>query len=137
MLPPLSAKGLRAASGKLLFVTPYVGMRYPSLPKGVEYVVFNTYHSGTLDTKSSAAVRFFERAKKRGIKVFAVGVNDGADYESALSFEGLGIIALTNIAPIAAYLKLWLLTSMGEDVDEGILLKSLSGDVIPALRVEK
>lgn len=134
-IAPISAKGLRAVNNKVLFLTPYVGMRYPTLLRGVKYVVFNTYHSGTLDTKSPSAHRFFESARERGIKVYAVGVNGGADYESALLFERLGITPLVNIAPIAAYMKLWLLTNAGIDTCE-LVSKSLSGDITPQICFE-
>ncbi len=127
-IEPLSVKGFNAVNSKALFVTPYVGMRYPALTKGVKYVIFNTYHSGTLDTKSPSANRFFESARERGIKVYAVGVSDGVGYESAEHFCELGITPLPNIAPIAAYMKLWFLTSTDIDVEK-FLLKSLSGDI--------
>ena len=129
----LSATGLSAVNKKVLFVTPYVGMSYPTLSRGVKYVIFNTYHSGTLDTKSSAARAFFKRAKERGIGVYAVGVNDGADYESTLLFKKFGIMPLVKIAPISAYVKLWLLSSAEADVDS-LMMRSLSGDIIPSVR---
>ena len=125
---PVSAKGIGAVNDGVLFITPHVGMRYPCLSDKVKYVIFNTYHSGTLDTKSAKAKDFFAEARERGIAVYAVGISGGATYESAEAFAALGITPLYNIAPIAAYMKLWLLTGMGEDV-KALLPKSLSGDI--------
>ncbi len=127
-IAPIFAEGLREVNAETLFVTPYVGMTYPLIPDGVKYVIFNTYHSGTLDTKSSSANKFFEKARERGIKVYAVGVSGGVEYESAERFSKLGIKSLYNIAPIAAYVKLWLLTSADMDSDR-LISESLSGDV--------
>jgi len=128
VIAPLSAEALGAINSESVLITPYVGMNYPVVSDEVKYVIFNTYHSGTLDTKSCAAIAFFESARERGIKVYAVGVSDGVGYESSELFGSLGITPLPNIAPIAAYVKLWLLESSNLEVDE-LLLKSLSGDV--------
>ena len=125
---PLFAEGMSAVNESVLFITPYVGMNYPCLSDKVKYVIFNTYHSGTLDTRSAKAKEFFAEAVERGIRVYAVGVSGGVTYESAESFSSLGIIPLYNIAPIAAYMKLWLLESGKMKVDE-LLQKPLSGDV--------
>ena len=127
---PLSASGLGAVCDKVAFITPYVGMDYPILPSTVRYVILSTYHSGTLDTKSARANEFFADMNERGIKVYAVGLSQAAPYESTLTFQRLGIIPLYNISPISAYVKLWLLTSVGEDTDM-LVGRSLSGDVVP------
>ena len=127
-LSPLFAEGMSAVNESILFITPYVGMSYPTLSDKVRYVIFNTYHSGTLDTRSAKAKEFFAEAVERGIRVYAVGVSGGVTYESAESFSSLGIIPLYNIAPIAAYMKLWLLECGKMKVDE-LLQKPLSGDV--------
>ena len=123
---PLSAEGLSCAAEDILVLTPYVGMRYPDL-YGVKYVIMNTYHSGTLDVKSAAAREFYRLARECGARVFAVGVLEGLDYSSTAEYSELGILPLKNISPIAAYMKLWLLSSAGRSPEE--LLLPLSGDL--------
>lgn len=111
-------------------VSPIVGATYPSIDKDVKYILLGTYHSGTLNTKSKEATDFFEDARKKGIIVFATGIYNGAEYESATHFSKLGIIPVKNISPIAVYVKLWLLSSNGISAEQ-FIQKSLSGDVVP------
>jgi hypothetical protein len=103
-------------------------MVYPEPSDRTKYILLNTYHSGTLNTSSPRAKDFFAGMQKKGIKVYAVGVNKGPDYESAELFGTLGIIPLKNISPVAAYIKLWILLQMGENISEKLTL-SLSGDI--------
>ena len=128
-LPPLSLEKLKAVNESTLVLSARPAMRYPMLPHGVKYVIVNTYHSGTLDTRSEAARSFFSDAKKSGVSVFATGVSGGRQYVSATLFEELGIQPIRNISPVAAYVKLWLGDSMGISPRE-IFEKSLSGDLI-------
>lgn len=122
---PIYPTELSEQSREILVLTPYVGMTYPSLD-GVKYLILNTYHSGTLNVKSSAAREFFAEARKRGISVFAVGTMEGLDYSTTAEYTALGIIPLRNISPISAYMKLWLLTGNGRSADDISL--SLGGD---------
>lgn len=128
-ISPLSCENLNDTSASVAVISAYPGIRYPEIPSGVRYVIVNTYHSGTVDTKSEHAREFFLKAKQRGIAVFATGIYGGPMYESARSFEELGIIPVKDLSPIAAYVKLWLADSMGKNPSE-ILNRSLSGDVI-------
>ncbi len=112
-----------------IFVFPcYTGMAYPTLSDGIKHVILNTYHSGTVNTKSRAAREFFLGLRDRGVKVFASGVLEGPEYESATEFEELGIIRARSISPVSLYIKLWALSSMGRDAEKEIGL-SLSGDI--------
>lgn len=129
-IAPLTTDRLGEENERALVISARVGSRYPEIPEGIKYVMVNTYHSGTLDTKSERARAFFAEAKKRGVTVFATGVYGGATYESATLFEELGILPVMNLSPVAAYVKLWLADSMGEDPVK-ILGQSLSGDVAP------
>ena len=104
-------------------------MLYPELNNSVKYVVFNTYHSGTLNTKSEQAKAFFDTAAKKGITVYATAIYDGPQYESADAFEKLHILPIKNMSPIAAYVKLWLLSAMNKDAEQYVNA-SLSGDVV-------
>ena len=96
---------LTECSDEILVITPYVGMVYPSLDR-VRWVIMNTYHSGTLDVKSERALRFFERARRMGVTVFAVGGDSKLCYSSSDDFSRLGIIPVDRISPIAAYIKI-------------------------------
>lgn len=124
----LDPDSLCERSEKILVVYPYPGMVYPEISDGVEFVVLNTYHSGTVDTKSKDALAFFKSAKEKGVKVYATGVYDGPGYESASLFDELGIIPIRNISPVAAYVKLWMLADGGRDV-AALISESLSGDL--------
>ena len=120
---------LSESSKEIMMVYPYTGMAYPVIRDGVKYIILNTYHSGTLNTKSQSVIDFLAEAKEKGITVYVTGVSDGAEYESATSFSKLGLIPLRNIAPIAAYVKLWIL-SQNNGTEK--ITHSLAGDVVPA-----
>ena len=111
----------------VLQVYPYPAMKYPSSLDGVKAIILNTYHSGTMNTKSDSALEFFRTAKERGVKLYAVGVIDGPCYESASHYERLGITPIYNISPVAAFVKLWLLTAAKREACEVLL--SLGGDI--------
>ena len=108
----------------------YPGMIYPTLTDDIRCVIINTYHSGTVDTKSERAANFYLDAKQRGIIVYAAGVMGGPDYESAERFSELGIIEAKNISPVALYVKTWVLLSSGKSPLSCIDL-SISGDIMP------
>ena len=74
---------------------------------------------------------FFAEAKKRNIPVFLTGAARGDAYESTQAFETFGIAPLYRMAPIAAYVKLWMLSEKEESVTAEMLQASLAGDVIP------
>ncbi|MBQ9114385.1 MAG: asparaginase [Clostridia bacterium] len=89
-------------------IYPYVGMVYPKFPKSVKYVLLDSFHSGTIDTASDAALSFYEYCKEKGIKVFITGLGREVSYESTKKYLELGITPLYNISPISAYIKGWL-----------------------------
>ena len=63
-ISPLNADLLTEKCGEVAWISPYPGMVYPELSKGVKYTLLNTYHSGTINTKSQEAKRFFDKVKK-------------------------------------------------------------------------
>ena len=115
---------------QILRVQPYPGMVYPQIGEQVRYILHGSFHSGTLNTVSGEARRFFAKAKERGIPVFLTGVMGGDAYESTCAFDELGILALARIAPVAAYVKLWMLSLVRESVTAEMLCASLAGDII-------
>ncbi len=127
-ISPLDPLRLSESSKSILVISAYPGMCYPEPSEKVRYVVVNTFHSGTLDTKSERARSFYNKCAERGITVLASGVSKGPDYASAREFTELSIRELTDISPVAAYVKLWMLSSAEPDSD--VLLTPLSGDIV-------
>ena len=115
---PLSPT-LGTQSHAILRVFPYPGMVYPEITEAPRAILLDTYHSGTVDAVSAAAHDFFRTAREKGIPVFVTG---DTVYDSRRIFDEYGIIRLP-IAPIAAYMKLWL---YGTGAD---LTASRGGDV--------
>ena len=105
-------------------------MNYPILTSQTKYILLDSYHSGTINTKSTRALEFFATAKKLEVKIFLTGVTYLPEYESATIFEELGIIPIKNISLVSAYVKLWLISSLGLSAEKYID-KSLSGDIAP------
>lgn len=126
---PLDLSALGKSSEKIMLLPAYTGMTYPEITEKVKYILLNTYHSGTVNTKSETAREFFRKARQMGVAVFATGITDGPEYASASEYGELGIIGLRNISPVAAYIKLWILSETGGDVCD-IINKSLAGDIV-------
>lgn len=107
-------------------VIPYPGMLYPEIPDCVKFVLIDSYHSGTINTKSSHAKAFFEKLKNK--KVFLTGMLKKVSYDSTKVFGNFGIIPIDKrITPISAYVKLWL---YGDTLNpEEYLSASRGGDV--------
>lgn len=122
---------LTEACTAILRTAPYPGKPYRVLPE-VKYILHATYHSGTVNTVSAEARRYFEQAKARGITAFLTGVAPGAAYDSTRAFDELGLVPLYGLTPIAAFVKLWMWqaahptqTATAEE-----LLAPLAGDII-------
>lgn len=113
----------------IIVIAPYPAMIYPQVPDSVKYVILNTYHSGTLNTKSRAMLEFLKQAKSKNVKVYLTGVTGGPQYASCKAFESLGIIPIKDISPVAAYVKLWLISSVNKET-QGLMELSLGGDIV-------
>ncbi len=124
----LSVDGLSEECSSVLKLETYVGMTYPEINDDVKCVLLSSYHSGTINTESQSIKEFCKKAYEKGIPVFITGVSEGVWYESALSFETLHIIPVFKIAPISAYIKLWLLSSQNIDLVKAVK-KPLGGDI--------
>ena len=125
---PFDPKDLGEDNKAAQVLFSYPAMTYPQIGEDVKYIIFNTYHSGTLNTSSESAEHFFAKARRKNIPVFATGISEGAQYSSAMRFEELGIIPLVGLSPVAAYVKLWLSYSSGRDLYWAVR-ESLSGDI--------
>lgn len=130
-LPALGVPAFTEDAPQILRVQPYPGMVYPEIGKDVRYILHASFHSGTVNTVSSEAKRFFAEARARNIPVFLTGVTKGDSYASTSEFATLGITPLYRIAPVAAYVKLWMLSTQGKTVTAEMLHSSLAGDIIP------
>ncbi|MGN1132929.1 MAG: asparaginase domain-containing protein [Oscillospiraceae bacterium] len=123
------ANSLTEQSNSIVCIKPYVGVKYPELNKDIKYIIHESFHSGTINTKSEFVTDFFNKAERLGIKCFITGVTDNKSYESTKYFKELCIMPVYNISPISVYMKLWLADSCGLNVSE-VLNKSLGGDIL-------
>lgn len=127
-LTPFGAVTLSERADSILRLFPFVGMSYPEIDNDVKCIITESYHSGTINTDSEDASRFFERASELGIPVFVAGAADGKTYESTLKFREWGCIPVPDIAPVALYIKLWLAHEKGMEFSK-IVGMSLGGDI--------
>ena len=127
----LDARLLGESASQILRVQPYPGMVYPEIGRDVRYILHASFHSGTVNTVSAEAKRFFAKAREKNIPVFLTGAASGDAYASTSAFAELGITPLYQIAPIAAYVKLWMLGAKHEHVSAEMLQASLGGDIVP------
>ena len=125
----LDVESLEEQSREIALISIYPAMVYPHLHDSIKYVLLNTYHSGTLNTKAQATVDFLNMARDKNITVYATGISDGAQYSSAQEFDRLSIAPIKNLSPVSAYVKLWLLSSMKKEPAEFINL-SICGDIV-------
>ncbi len=128
-MAPIDTAWLTESSKGIRVIHAYPGMCYPKLADGVRYIIINTYHSGTLDTKSDRAREFYIECKQRGIAVYAAGVTGGPDYSSASEFGALSILPMADMSAVSVYVKLWMLTSAGLD-PRTYMHRPLSGDIL-------
>jgi len=84
--------------------------------KNTSAVIMLPYHSGTLDTESSAFRRFCQRAKEKALPIFVTAVSAGTAYESTKLFSELSLIPLPCRSFIPVYIRLWIAVSRGEDI---------------------
>lgn len=127
---PLESATPKSIEGNSLFLRVHPGMLYPTPPENTRAVLFEAYHSGTLPTADAAFADFTSMLQGKGIPTFVTGITGEAVYESTTAFEGLGLIPLPRMSPLAAYMKLTLTLAAGLDPKE-ILPLSLGGDLAP------
>lgn len=87
-------------------VNPFENYSYDL--KGTKAVVFNPYHSGTLNVMSSAFKEFCTRANNLGIPLYVTGVTEGGEYQSMKEYTDLSIIPVYGVTSIALLIKLWI-----------------------------
>lgn len=102
------ASALFAEKSGILAIQAMPGDAFNYNLDGIRAVILRPYHSGTLNTASSAFVEFCERARAASIPVFVVNVHGDITYETSKEFEKLGICILPMCSFPAIYVKLWL-----------------------------
>lgn len=107
---------LEEDAGKILWIRPYVGMKYPEIGDSTEAILHDSYHSGTIGI-SDELKHFMKEAGRGGIPVYLTGASaDEKEYETVREYKALGIQMLPKMSPVAAFCKLWLAVSCGLDV---------------------
>lgn len=104
-------------SSSVLQITPYVGMKYTSNLDGVKAVLLLSYHSGTICTSQPDSKAFFDKLYEQKIPVFLIGKLSGDSYESTSVYDERHILVLPYASPIAAYMKLFIVTENYADYD--------------------
>lgn len=117
------------ATSPVLKITPYVGMVYPKLDNSIKAVLLESYHSGTINTANKDLEGLCHTANQLDIPVFLTGSEAGFFYESKELYSKLGIQVLPPVAPISAYIKLWLLCENDTKDIFNSFSKSVGGDI--------
>lgn len=125
-LEPLGAVRLSAVCDDIARYHLYPGIRL--CREKASYILLESFHSGTMNTKLEDYQKFFEKMHEEGVPVYLTGIRRGISYESTSLYEKLNIKPIYDIAPVAAYMKLWMLYAAGRECDEGVLNTPLGGD---------
>ena len=98
----------KLSDGTVLWLRPYPGMLYPSIPKEMRAVLLGSYHSGTIAVNDGLR-SFLKEASERKIPLYLCGLSRAATvYETSAAYESLGILPIYDESPITAYCRLWL-----------------------------
>ncbi len=101
---------------EILYLHPYVGMRYPELNDKTKAILHASYHSGTICVEG-ALQQFVKDAQKYHIPIYLTGFAAGTDaYETVQVYEKMGVQILYTSSEVAQYCKMWLAISNGLDV---------------------
>ena len=132
-LPAFGALPVPESCREIMILEPYPGKLYPPIAESVKYILHAAYHSGTINTEAEETARFFEEIRRRGITPFLLGATGGATYESTKMFTDFNLAPLYNLAPIAAFVKLWFFAIRYPEqaVTAEQLLSPLGGDIVP------
>lgn len=128
-IAPLSAGSLGEFCDSVLRTVPYPGMKYPKIGNDIRFIIHETYHSGTINSKQSDLSRFIDYISKNHIQLFLTGIYEGNSYESTKIYSESIIHPVKNISPVSVYMKVWMAYSSGIS-PESIINKSLCGDVV-------
>lgn len=105
---PISSTTLTETGRRIMHIRPFPQMTYPEIPQDTQYILHESFHSGTINTVSENAKLFFKEAYEKNIPVYLTGVYGGASYESTKEFDRLHIIPVNELSPTAVYCRLML-----------------------------
>ena len=109
---------IMSTKSKLVYIMPYVGMRYPKLTGEEKAVLFGSFHSGTIRTDSEL-MTFTEECRANGVKMYLAGhKGGGTEYETIRKCRELGINVLDDETEISMFARLTLIISAGLDFEE-------------------
>lgn len=107
-----------AENSEILCISGYPGNGYAYALEQIKAIIFNPYHSATLDTANAQLKAFCKRAAEKGIPVFVVNVKEGIRYDSTNLFDEMNITVLPYSTFVSAYVKTWMAISLGENIRE-------------------
>ncbi len=91
----------------ILRLKAFPGMKYPDISSEIRYIIFESFHSGTINTESEDTHAFCLEAYEKNIPVYITGTVKGITYESTKSFDKLHLIPVPDITPASLYMRLW------------------------------
>lgn len=92
----------------ILWLRCYPGMPWRRLDDKIQFVILESYHSGTICIDDGLR-DFLRQAQERRIPVYVTGVERMTDsYETIRHYEELGLCPMVNIPPITLFCLLWL-----------------------------
>ncbi len=113
----------------ILVVSSAPGQSYEYSLENVKAILFKPYHCATLNTSNSRFIDFCKKAYEKEIPMFVLGLGEHTGYESTKIYDELNIIPLPHGTFISAYMKLWIATSNGYDIEE-FMKKQIANEFI-------
>lgn len=123
---PFGITNLGKISNNIAIIHPYPGMKEIVLNDGITDLILNTYHSGTLPDYVLNDSAFLKQCRHRNIRIWLTGFDPDVVYSSMSDLKMIRI--LPKMSDISIYVKLWMITTIGCDVDEAVA--SLGGDIV-------
>ncbi len=114
---------------QILVISSTPGQNYEYSLKNVKAILFKPYHCATLNTSNEKLVGFCKKAYEKQIPMFVLGFGEHTGYESTRIYDELNIIPLPHSTFISAYVKLWIATSNGYDIEE-FMKKQIANEFI-------
>lgn len=95
------------ADSQILVIPNMPGQSYSYNLENFKAVLFESYHSATLNTANEKFVEFCKKATEMNVPMFVLGPESDTNYESTKVFKDLNINILPYGTFISAYMKLW------------------------------
>ena len=132
---PRLLSGVAELKGKVLSITPYVGIDYNCYNlDGVSAVIHYTYHSQTVCVDGdNSIVSLAEKCKKSGTDLFITPCSpDSYKYETTKKALESGAVPISSMTHEAAYVKALIGTSLGLKVAElaDFIGREINGEMV-------